>query len=57
VSSCSHLGYLIINLCVQYYGELEYWFGYLKILGLVVMIAAQVPINLHGKGKIQGWSC
>lgn len=34
---------------VRYYGELEYWFGYLKILGLVVIIAAQVPINLHGK--------
>jgi amino acid permease len=49
------LGHPIMNLCIKWYGELEYCFGYLKIIGLVVIIVAQVPINLHGKGKIQGF--
>ncbi|KAI9767628.1 MAG: hypothetical protein M1839_004459 [Geoglossum umbratile] len=44
VTSC------VVNLLpVGYYGELEYWSGYLKIIGLAVITIAQVPINLHGK--------
>ena len=41
------LGCLLMHLCIQWYGELEYWFGYIKILGLVVITVVQVPINLQ----------
>jgi hypothetical protein len=41
---------LTVRAVYQWYGRCEYLFGVFKLISLVILILAQIPINTVGKG-------